>query len=67
MGTKRVTGTSDTDHASAFADVLNEHPPTTNTPRSYTVVEWRAQAGGFVDKPIYYVDVDVSGDDVGEE
>jgi hypothetical protein len=67
MGTKQVTGTSETDHAHAFEDVLNEHPPTTNSPRSYTVIGWRAQAGGVVGKPIYYVDVEVSGDDVGDE
>lgn len=67
MGTKQVTGTSETDHAHAFEDVLSEHPPTTNTPRSYTVVGWSAQAGGIVGRPVYYVDVEVSGDDVGED
>jgi hypothetical protein len=64
MGTKQMTGSSFDGLVEAFAGVLDEHPPTTNTPRDYTVVGWRAQAGGPVGKRIYYVDVEVSGPDV---
>ena len=48
MGTKQVTGSSFDGLVEAFAGVLDEHAPTTNTPRDYTVVGWRAQAGGPV-------------------
>ena len=64
MGTKQVTGSSLDGLVEAFAEVMAENPPPTTAGCDYTVVGWRAQAGGAVGRPIYYVDVEISGPDV---
>jgi hypothetical protein len=64
MGTKNVSGSSQIDFTDAFNQVLNDHPPATNLPWDYRVTGWRAEAGGVIGRPVFSVDVEISGRDV---
>jgi hypothetical protein len=65
MGTRIVSASSQTDFADAFQNVLADYPPTSTVPVDYRVLAWRAQAGGVVGPPVFSVDVEVSGRDIG--
>jgi hypothetical protein len=64
MGSKKMSATSQTDFADAFQRLLDDNPPTGNTPREYVVSAWKAQVGGVVGAPLYTVEAEVSGGDV---
>ncbi|RXZ72367.1 hypothetical protein [Agromyces albus] len=58
-----VRGSSQSDFADAFEDVIRQAPPAGNVPRTYELKRSWAEQGGFIGIS-YYVDVEVSGPDV---
>jgi hypothetical protein len=58
-----VRGSSQSDFADAFEDVIRQAPPAGNVPRTYELKRSWAEQGGFVGI-VYYVDVEVIGQDV---
>jgi len=47
--------------------VIDQNPPRGNAPRRYKIVGAWAEAGGVVGFPIYYVEVDITGEEVSAD
>ena len=63
----RVTNSSEAGLTEAFHEVIDQNSPTGNAPRRHKIVGASAQAGGVVGFPIYYVEVDITGDEASAD
>lgn len=63
----RVTNSSEAGLTEAFQEVIDQNPPTGNIPRRYKIVGAWAEAGGVVGFPIYYVEVDITGEEASAD